>query len=76
MGGCIKTDIVEKLIDVLKQNFYDEYEFEEIAKSMIANGVTVQELDNCDFCQKFDFDEQFKFCPMCGRKLTKQPKGD
>lgn len=69
-------DIVEKLIDVLKQNFYDEYEFEEIAKSMIANGVTVQELDSCDFCQKFDFDEQFKFCPMCGRKLTKQPKVD
>lgn len=69
-------DIVEKLIDVLKQNFYDEYEFEEIAKSMIANGVTIQELDSCDFCQKFDFDEQFKFCPTCGRKLTKRPKGD
>ena len=94
-------DIIEKLIDVLKENFYDEYEFEEIAENMIANGITVQELGGCDFCQKFDFagaraevnkygahiclatcntkfsnDEQFKFCPVCGLKLAKQPKGD
>lgn len=26
-----------------------------IADHLIANGVTVQELDGCEFCQKFDF---------------------
>ena len=68
---------------------------------LIANGVTVQELNGCDFCQKFDFagaraevnkygahislaicntkfpdEERFNFCPMCGRKLPKPPKGE
>lgn len=45
-------DIIEKLIDVLKENFYDEYEFEEIAENMIANGITVQELEGCEYCKE------------------------
>ena len=72
-----------------------------LAENLIANGVTLQELDGCDFCQKFDFagaraevnkygahislaicntkfpyEERFKFCPMCGRRLPQPPKGE
>ena len=36
-------DVREKLVELLKANFYDEYEFEEIADLLIADGVTVQE---------------------------------
>ena len=36
-------DVREKLVELLKANFYDEYEFEEIADILIAHGVTVQE---------------------------------
>ena len=36
-------DVREKLVEMLKANFYDEYEFEEIADILIAHGVTVQE---------------------------------
>ena len=35
-------DVREKLVELLKANFYDEYEFEEIADILIAHGVTVQ----------------------------------
>ena len=35
-------DVREKLVELLKDNFYDEYEFEEIADILIAHGVTVQ----------------------------------
>ena len=38
-------DVREKLVELLKTQFYDEYEFEEIADLLIADGVTVQELD-------------------------------
>ena len=72
-----------------------------LAEDLIFYGVTVQELNGRDFCQKFDFagaraevnkygahislgvcstkfpnKEQFKFCPMCGRKLPEPPKGE
>ena len=36
-------DVKEKLVELLKMQFYDEYEFEEIADFLIAHGVTVQE---------------------------------
>ena len=36
-------DVREKLVELLKTQFYDEYEFEEIADWLIAHGVTVQE---------------------------------
>lgn len=36
-------DVRGKLVELLKANFYDEYEFEEIADILIAHGVTVQE---------------------------------
>ena len=42
----------EKLVELLKANFYDEYEFEEIADILIAHGVTVQELDGCEYCKE------------------------
>ena len=36
-------DVREKLVELLKTQFYDEYEFEEIADWLIDHGVTVQE---------------------------------
>ena len=36
-------DVRKKLVELLKANFYDEYEFEEIADILIAHGVTVQD---------------------------------
>jgi rubrerythrin len=36
-------DVREKLVELLKASFYDEYEFEEVADHLIAHGVTVQE---------------------------------
>ena len=36
-------DVREKLVELLKANFYDEYEFKEIADILIAHGVTVQD---------------------------------
>ena len=36
-------DVREKLVELLKAQLYDEYEFEEIADCLISHGVTVQE---------------------------------
>ena len=36
-------DVRKKLVELLKANFYDEYEFEEIEDILIAHGVTVQD---------------------------------
>ena len=41
-------DVREKLVELLKTQFYDEYEFEEIADWLIAHGVTVQEWISVD----------------------------
>lgn len=35
-------DVREKLVELLKEQFYDEYEFEAIADDLISQGVTVQ----------------------------------
>ena len=57
-------DVREKLVELL-QNAKAAMKSEnlscDIARNMfvvdfmMANGVTVQELDGCDFCKKFDF---------------------
>lgn len=62
-----------------------------IAESLIANGVTVQELDGCKYCRNASYTEnpftvitqngkevktQFNFCPNCGRRLPQPPKGE
>lgn len=36
-------EVGEKLVELLKSQFYDEYEFEEVADFLIGHGVTVQE---------------------------------
>ena len=36
-------DVREKLVRLMKEQFYDEYEFEAIADDLISQGVTVQE---------------------------------
>ena len=95
-------DVREKLVELIESaRYWGSNTSEEIAENLIAHGVTVQELDGCDFCKKFDFagaraevnkygahirvaicntrfpdEEQFKFCPMCGRKLPQPPKGE
>ena len=98
-------DVREKLVDLLS-NIYlpimagpdviGEYRIphklkEEIADHLIANGVTVQELDGCEHCRTASYTEkpfivitqmgrevktQFNFCPNCGRRLPQPPKGE
>jgi hypothetical protein len=50
----------EKLIELLKEDFYDEYDFADIADHLIANGVTIpvrckdciyNEVGSCSFSQ-------------------------
>ena len=56
---------------------------------IIANGVTVQELNGCKYCRTALYTEspftiitpmggevktQFNFCPNCGRRLPQSPK--
>ena len=109
-------DVKEKLVELqlqadiadnISENGTQHREF--IADLMIANGVTVQEQDGCDYCQLFDdpcgvpmiaqeesesdrgiylyngflcanggefCEARVNFCPMCGRKLLQQPKGE
>ena len=62
-------DAREKLIDILKQapfegKVLDEWWWEEkikmIADHLIANGVKVQELDGCKYCEEYtDLPEHF-----------------
>ena len=98
-------DVREKLVELLG-NIYlpimagpdviGEYRMpnklkEEIADHLIANGVTVQELDGCEHCRTASYTEkpfivitqmgrevktQFNFCPNCGRRLPQPPKGE
>ena len=95
-------DVREKLMELVKlAGVRDKGVALRIADCLVVNGVTLQELDGCDFCKKFDFagakaevnkygahislmtcntklhnDEQFKFCPMCGRRLPQPLKGE
>lgn len=54
-------DIYEKLVDLLDQFVYDDwYGNGDIAEKLIANGVTVQELDGCKYCKEYeDLPEHF-----------------
>lgn len=62
-------DVREKLVEILKQapfegKVLDEWWWEEkikrIADHLISNGVTVQALDGCEYCEKYeDLPEHF-----------------
>ena len=97
-------DVREKLIEMLRKPICPHELVDAtgaVADYLLDSGVTVQELDGCEFCKKFDFagaraevnkygahisiaicntkfpdEEQFKFCPMCGRELHQPPKGE
>ena len=91
-------DVREKLVELLKgsklcsKRFDDQYSDETIAiiaDYLIANCVTVQELNGCEYCRTAFYTEspftiitpmggevktQFNFCPNCGRRLPQPPK--
>ena len=49
-------DVREKLVELIESaRYWGSNTSEEIADNLIAHGVTAQELDGCEFCQKFDF---------------------
>lgn len=54
-------DIYEKLVNLLDQFVYDDwYGNGDIAEKLIANGVTVRELDGCKYCKEYeDLPEHF-----------------
>ena len=70
-------DIREKLVEILKQapfegKVLDEWWWEEkikrIAEHLISNGVTVQELDGCKYCEEYeDLPEHFVSGKPVGR---------
>ena len=54
----VREKLVELANDVLRYLPWGEIQkdtAERIADRMMDHGVTVQELDGCDFCRKFDF---------------------
>ena len=91
-------DVREKLVDLLDDMqrsgtgyFGNAIENKKIADHLIANGVTLQELDGCEHCRTASYTEkpfivitqiggevktQFNFCPNCGRRLPQPPKGE
>ena len=98
-------DVREKLVDLIESaRYWGSNTSEEIADHLLRNGVTVQELDGCEYCSEdsegyrkmigaFSITNPFHgnvwnietrhckprqiyFCPMCGRRLTKPPKGE
>ena len=55
-------DVREKLVEMLDTNcgYVDEVAAEVLADHLIANGVTVQELDGCKYCKEYeDLPEHF-----------------
>ena len=110
-------DVREKLVEILLQedDLCERGECKDcfangscyyyrVADRLIANGITVQELDGCEYCNEdsegyrkmigaFSITNPFHgnvwnietrhckprkiyFCPMCGRRLPKPPKGE
>ena len=57
----VNENLKEKLVDLLDQFVYDDwYGNGDIAEELIANGVTVQELDGCKYCKEYeDLPEHF-----------------
>lgn len=70
-------DVKEKLVEILKQapfegKVLDEWWWEEkikrIAGHLISNGITVQALDGCEYCEKYeDLPEHFISDKPAGR---------
>ena len=70
-------DVKEKLVEILKQapfegKVLDEWWWEEkikrIADHLISNGITVQALDSCEYCEKYeDLPEHFISDKPAGR---------
>ena len=63
-------DVREKLVEILKQapfegKVLDEWWWEEkikrIADHLISNGVTVQEMDGCEYCNGLPFSQMEDF---------------
>ena len=55
-------DVREKLVELLDTNcgYVDEVEAEVLADHLIANGVTVQESNGCEYCKEYeDLPEHF-----------------
>ena len=60
-------DVREKLVELIEQSGacfecfpvgdYEQKQIEKIASNLIANGVTVQELDGCEYCNAFTEDD-------------------
>ena len=93
-------DVREKLVELIAKAKYiyandysDHTEDEYIADTLLDNGVTVQELDGCEYCNGLPFSQMedftmpnaskkdydivtIRYCPMCGRRLQQQPKGE
>ena len=48
-------DVREKLVELLDRFVYDDwYSNGDIAEKLIANGVTVQALDGCKYCEEYE----------------------
>ena len=49
-------DVREKLVELLDTNcgYVDEVEAEVLADHLIANGVTVQESNGCEYCKEYE----------------------
>ena len=86
-------DVREKLVEIIQNSVGGcaRHWAEVIADGLIAHGVTVQELDGCEYCRIAWYTEkpftvitqmgrevktQFNFCPTCGRKLIQPTKGE
>ena len=63
-------DVREKLVELIKEGIRKglrargddrlDYSFEDVADHLIANGVTVQTLDGCEYCEEYeDLPEHF-----------------
>lgn len=55
-------DVRKKLVEIVKRAAYhclpsntQDFHINMFVTDLLAHGVTVQELDGCDFCKKFDF---------------------
>ena len=96
-------DVREKLVELIGSteygngslvgNNFQKGFIEKIATHLIANGVTVQEQDGCEYCNGLPFSQMedftmpnaskkdydivtIRYCPICGRRLPQQPKGE
>lgn len=65
----VNENLKEKLVDLLDQFVYDDwYGNGDIAEELIANGVTVRELDGCKYCKEYeDLPEHFIDSKPVGR---------